>query len=629
MQQTMSGIGIEARNTAPIPTDPGATQRVDISGAPIAPARPAQPQQRPRPAASRREAAEKRQQQNRRAAQKRRRQQTLFITLLSITGVLLIALIITMALAWSEPEDDGLIRNNVYAAGVNLSNMTPEDAKAALKAATGDTYSKLNMTVTVLDTTITLAPKDTGASLDVEAVVQEAYNYGRTEALRGNSEYTVSILPHLNLNTNYIRSMVDALGEKYSSRLKQPTASITGTRPNLTNEEIDISVAHQELSVFVGTAEYGLSTDLLYEQIMDAYEMNIFQVTGECSVILPDIDSLYQELERLHGEHCYEPIDAVINSTTYEVTPEVYGYGFDLEKLKGQIAAAEHGETIIVPLCYIEPDITEKLLSEDLFRDNMASYTSDYEKDTALLANLRKACSALDGIIIKSGEIFSFNDSVGQPTLAKGYKSRSIYVGTELEEVIGGGISQIASALYYCALKSELEIIARTPHTYAPGFIDAGLDAFVLWGKTDFKFRNTTEYPIRLQATVQDGYIQIDLIGTVDKEYTVEVAYEINEVIKPTTLVHTMLDNNYGGFDNGDVLVEGIEGCDVSTYICKYDKVNGNMISKDLKSRAIYEKRNELVVQIEIPAPPTVPPTEETMDPTAGTTVPATTEETK
>ena len=627
MQNTVSSIGTEARNTAPIPTDPGATQRVDISGAPIAPPRPAQPQQRPRTAAPRKENKNNRaRQSSRKAAQKRRRQQTLFITLLAITGVLLISLIITMAIVWSKPEDDGLIRNNVYAAGVNLSNMTPEDARAALKAATGDTYSKLNMTVTVLDTTITLTPKETGASLDVDAVVQEAYNYGRTEELRGGSEYTISILPYLNLNTKYIRNMVDALGEKYSSRLKQPTVSITGTRPELTNEEIDISIGHQELTVFVGTAEYGLSTDLLYEQIMDAYEMNIFQVTGECSVILPDIDTLYQELETLHVEHCYDPVDAVINSTTYEVTPEVYGYGFDLENLKGQIAAAKHGDTIKVSLCYIEPDITEKLLSEDLFRDNLASYSSDYEKDTALLANLRKACSVLNGTIIKSGEIFSFNDSVGQPTLAKGYKSRKIYVGTELQDVVGGGVSQIASALYYCALKAELDIVSRTTHTYAPGFIDAGLDAFVLWGKTDFKFRNNTEYPIRLQATVQDGYIQIELIGTVDKEYTVEIAYEVNEVMKPTTLVHTMLDSNYGGYDNGDVLVEGIEGCDVSTYICKYDKTNGNMISKDLKSRSIYEKRNELIVQIEIPAAPTEPSTEATVDPTENSTDPTATE---
>lgn len=41
---------------------------------------------------------------------------------------------------------------------------------------------------------------------------------------------------------------------------------------------------------------------------------------------------------------------------------------------------------------------------------------------------------------------------------------------------------QVASVLYYCTLKSDLEVIARQEHQYVPDYIPWGMDATIYWG---------------------------------------------------------------------------------------------------------------------------------------------------
>ena len=96
-----------------------------------------------------------------------------------------------------------------------------------------------------------------------------------------------------------------------------------------------------------------------------------------------------------------------------------------------------------------------------------------------------------------------------------------------LQEVVGGGISRLSSALYYCALKADLEILERTAHTYAPNFIDPGLDADVQYGKCNFSFKNTTGRPIRIVTSVSEtGSLTVQIWGTANKSYRIDIVSE-------------------------------------------------------------------------------------------------------
>lgn len=597
------------------PTDVDATQRLPMDNV-RAP--------RSRPTAPRSGAAAA---QQRRKKEKERR--TLII-LICAAAVLLIGIVIAALAIFSPPQDSDAILKNVYAAGVDLGGMTKEEAAQALHNATDQTYSKLDMTVTVLDSTLILSPDMTGASLDVDAVVEAAYNYGRTgsrseqqqarkQAL--SSQYHIPITSYLNLDADYIRSQLTELGQKYSTVLTQSSYEISGERPSMDLEDKDTSVTYQTLTLHIGTAEYGLSTEKLYGQILDAYNSNLFQVTGECSVNAPTP----LNLDEIFSLYCTAPQNAeLIDPENYQIKPEVYGYGFDLSTVKIMVSDASYGSTLQIPLKFLRPDITAEELSGEAFKDILASFSTPVSANGDYNRNLMIAASKLNNHIIRPDETFSFNSVIGSPSTTDGYKSVKVYVGKEYKDVVGGGISQLASTLYYCALVSDLEIVERTNHYYVPGYCDKGLDAEVSYGNLDLRFKNTTGQPIRIEATVTDTHLEIVLVGTASTEYRVEIQTEIVRTYDPITTYITLPANNAGQYADGAVLVQGFAGYVVNTYRCAYrlpsegTDAPTEMVSRDLLTSSYYEKQNTVVVKIasaEEPVDPGIPTPPEGGDP--------------
>lgn len=122
--------------------------------------------------------------------------------------------------------------------------------------------------------------------------------------------------------------------------------------------------------------------------------------------------------------------DAVCNEDTYEVTDGSDGYGFDIKKAMDELEKAGPGGEVTLTLDVIEPQYTKESLQEKLFHDELASYDSPY--NAGLIGrseNLRLACLAINGYVLKPGETFSFNGVVGERTAAKGYKEGGVYVG--------------------------------------------------------------------------------------------------------------------------------------------------------------------------------------------------------
>lgn len=567
------------------------TQRVRLEDAPQGAARPTNPQ--------------------RNRKKKRwyitKREKITLITLGSVTAVLLIAAIILISTMFSAPVDDGRILKGVVAAGVNIGGMTPDQAAIALDKATANTYTKLPMMVTVLDTQIVLSPEDTGAQLDIQAVVQDAYNYGRTGSRAEQNEarenalansVIIPITPHLNLNTDYIRSELDKLGTQFSSTLSQPTISLAGTKPQMGVKNPNTDTIHQTLSIYVGTAEYGLDTNKLFNQVMEYYNINIFQVVGTCTVVAPD--SIEDELLAYYEDLCVEPVNAQMDPETYETTPEVYGYGFDLDAVKDQIASAAYGSTIEVPLRYLAPTLTEELLADNLFKNILGEYASPLGADSAWSNNAIVACEQLNGVILKAGETFSFNEFLGKLTAGKGYQEASAYRGRNVVSVMGGGVTETASVLYNSALYAELEILEHHNHIYAPEFIEVGRDAYVDDTK-DLRFRNSYSDPIRIVAEIVDGQICISIEGTDSREYLVSIDTTTLNVLAPENLYNVMLPDNPGNYTDGQVLVQGVDGFEIE--LVKLRQYTG-WENDSVIGTYTYESQDNVVVKIQEPAAP-------------------------
>lgn len=546
----------------------------------------------------------------------------------SILAVLLIALICGLILSSCQPGDDGKILPHVYAAGIDLGGMTRNEAVNALHLVTDKTFSQKDMVVTLPDGQLTLSPAQTQARLDVEAVADAAYNYGRSgsaqdlETARKNAastSHTIALLPYLTLDLDYIQSSIQTFCDTFGSQLSQPTAQLEGHRPAYDPEHPDLSVEHQTLVIVMGTPDYAISASRVYDQVLDAYSLNQFTVSYDAPTLteptVPSAQELFQKF-------CVSPEDATMDSVTFEVTPEVYGYGFDVERLQQRLDAAEYGETIQVQLGFLMPDITAKDLTSTLFKDTLAIHTlaNPSGNSTERDVNLDLSAMAINGIVIKAGEEFSFNNAMGRPTAQKGYLHVTEMRDGKLTDVLGGGISQTASALYYCALLADLDILERHSNEYAVEYTRLGLDAFVDWGIQDLRLRNNTGTPIRIIASANGSEVTVKLLGENDKDYTVQINAEVVSETAPETIFQVVSKDNIYDYTDGQILQVGVTGYEVQTSIDKIEEHSGRLISSTLVDTSTYKKQDQIIVQIEGNEPPTAP-TEESApnDPTEPT----------
>ena len=563
------------------------------------------------------------------ARKKAKNRKILWISIACVSILLIVAIAICAVMLLTTEKDDGLILNNVTVAGVNVGGMTPEEAAAAIHRATDMTYTVESMVIYLPDTIIELSPQDTKAKLDVNAAAEAAYNYGRTGTAEENKQaqadslvtnHTIALLPYLTLDTDYIRQVLDEYGSGFNSIYEASSWELTGEMPALTADKFDEKADPQILLLLPGQPGRNVNIDGIYNDILDAYSMNEFEVRVE----MTEEEKIPEELDldAIYGQIHTDAVDASMDMETFEVTPEVYGYTFDLEEGKKLLAETPYGEKLEIPLEYIIPEVLSEDLEEKLFRDVLASVETPHTNDANRNTNLKLACEAINGYVLQPGDTFDYNKILGERTEERGYKpAGALSAGTSTTEV-GGGICQISSTLYYGCLLSDLEIVTRRSHSLPSSYMPMmGIDATVSWGGPDFRFKNNTNYPIRIEAEVSDGKVKIKLIGTDEKTYYVKMEAKTVEIISPETIkeTYTASEAKAKGYKDGQVKQQPSTGYTVYSYKCKYDKETNQLISRDYEATSNYVKKDKIIIVVipdETEPPtteaPTTPPTTET-----------------
>lgn len=531
---------------------------------------------------------------------------------LCCAALLILAGIVTaVTIVLRHGSDDGLILNNVTAAGVNLGGMTQAQAEEALRIATSGTYTQQDMVIHLPGDTITLPASQTGAKLDVEAVAEAAYLFGRTgsksekEAAReqaAKGTYHIALLSYMELDTEYIRKTIEDYCKSFNSDFQESSYKLEGTAPALSGDKFSIDAPCQTLILNPGTSGRHLDATALYNQVLDAYSFNQFSVEVDESALGDDPTPL--DLEAIWKELTSDPVDASYDTDNKAVIPEVYGYTFDLAYARELLSAAEPGTTVGVPMKYVEPD----LIGADYFADELSAYETKHTSNENRNNNLRLACAAINNYILLPGETFDYNQALGKRTTEAGYKAAAAYSGGETIQEIGGGICQVSSTLYYCALMADLEIVTREAHSYVSSYIPYGMDATVSWNGPEFRFRNNTDYPIRIEAEVADGYVRIRIVGTDTKDYYVDMEYEIVGWEDYETIYQEYAPNNEKGYKDGQVITTPYAGCTVKTYRCYYDKTTDELISRNFEAKSKYKTRDQVIAKIVQPETPTQAP---------------------
>ncbi len=143
----------------------------------------------------------------------------------------------------------------------------------------------------------------------------------------------------------------------------------------------------------------------------------------------------------------------------------------------------------------------------------IATYTTTiYDKDENRVHNISLAISKLNGTVVKAGEEFSFNNTVGEMGESQGYKEALGFDtnGNKIK-MLGGGICQISSTLYNSALIANLEITERHPHSRRVYYVPKDKDATIYYGSLDLKFKNNTSNDIKITATNDNVSVTVNL----------------------------------------------------------------------------------------------------------------------
>lgn len=437
-----------------------------------------------------------------------------------LLSVLLIAVLAAGVLLFVLPQLSGgsseLVPAGITAAGVDIGGMRKKEAVKAIQTALGDKIAKNDMEVTLPDGTVTLTPKQSGAALDVQALV----NAAMLLVPEGNEGIALGADSFLTLNEEAIRSLLAEHTDPLSEGYTPSGFSLDGDMPALDEEHFNPDAPCPTLTLRTGTPGVEMDMDTMVKTIREAYLAGSFHVdlSGAANELTPEA----LDLNAVREQVAAAPVNGSFDPKTNTVTPGSYGLDFDVEAAQKLLDAAKPGQTVEIPMEYVTPDIIGQ---EVYFQDILGFCQTPHGNNEQRTTNLKLACATLNGVVIQPGEVLSYNDTLGQRTAENGYQPAPAYSGTKLVNTIGGGICQVSSTLYLSSLYAEFEPVDRVSHGYPANYMPVGLDATVSWGTPDLKIRNTSEFPVKIVAEEADGFVRIWLMGTEVRDYYVRMGY--------------------------------------------------------------------------------------------------------
>lgn len=252
-----------------------------------------------------------------------------------------------------------------------------------------------------------------------------------------------------------------------------------------------------------------------------------------------------------------DPVDAQLSLSadkkTMEYTEAQTGLTVDRQKLAETLRQKldnQDYEDVQAPVNVTEPQVTQEELSKTITKRSEAntSFASGHYSRATRVFNIEKASGLINGVIVKPGEVFSMNDTIGPRTYALGWKPAPAIIegGARSEDQAGGGVCQVSSTLYNAVLKADLEIVYRQPHSSKLGYVLGGLDATINTGTIDFQWKNNTNNDIVIMSWVADKKVYVELYGEGFGEEFDEIKLTSKQVgtIKPSGDVEIVVDKS-------------------------------------------------------------------------------------
>jgi vancomycin resistance protein YoaR len=129
------------------------------------------------------------------------------------------------------------------------------------------------------------------------------------------------------------------------------------------------------------------------------------------------------------------------------------------------------------------------------------------------VADTQRATSLVMGSVVAPGAVWSFDRTVGPPTLANGFSEIDPSAAKAQGVDLSGGDDLVATAVFDAAFKAGLGDTTHHPNAVYFSRYPAGLDAAVVWPGTDLQWTNTSSHPVYLYASYADGQLTVAVLG--------------------------------------------------------------------------------------------------------------------
>ncbi len=227
-------------------------------------------------------------------------------------------------------------------------------------------------------------------------------------------------------------------------------------------------------------------------------------------------DKILELSTEISQKYSILPVEPIFNITNgrLDISESKTGKQINFESLSKKIyyALKNNEKYVKIEVEDSYPQYTKQDLRE--ISETLGIFTTSIGNSSQnRIQNLTVASNNINNVIIEPNEIFSMNDVLGDFTYEKGYVDAPVIINGVLSNDIAGGVCQVTSTLYNAVLLSELEVVERRNHSSQVNYVPSGFDATIVKGVIDFKFKNTTNYPIVILSSVSSGKVQVLICG--------------------------------------------------------------------------------------------------------------------
>ena len=406
------------------------------------------------------------------------------------------------------------ILNNIFILDINVSNSSPSDAKYILDKHI-ETVIPNEFFLKYKNLKSSISTEQLNITFDTKSAVDSAYSIGRNANLLENNFNSLmsffnrtTITPDLTLDEEQLLKYLDDLSKTLPDTVIQSSYYIEDNN----------------LIITAGSTGNVIDIEKTVKSIKDNITNLSFKNPIPITTKIAKPNNI--DIDKIHSEIYKEAIDARYTTNPFSIYPSENGLDFNisLDEAKS-IISSEQKEEYVIPLKTIFPNVTTNMIGSEAFPHLLGTQSSRYNVyDNDRTTNVILSSNKINGVVVMPGEVFSYNKIVGERTIDAGYKNASIYVDGKVVDGLGGGICQTTTNLYNAVLYANLEIVERTNHQFIPPYSSASRDATVVYGLSDFKFKNNRDYPIKISSTVSNGTATVQIYGLKQEtEYSVEI----------------------------------------------------------------------------------------------------------